>query len=124
MLTFYPIKTFTLTYNATSTDFVQMWQSVELPENTTCYGVYFNYTESGYNFAVATEIPNGNPPIVIEDLTWYEKFPTKCELLGETWQSILRRGQQGLLKRALTVDFEKYLPEGKVEIYIAVRSQC
>lgn len=124
MLTLYPIKTFTLTYKATSADFVQIWQSVELPEKTTCYGVYFNYTENGYDFSIATEIPNGNPPMVIEDLTWYEKFPTKCELLGETWQGILRKGQQGLLKRALTVDFEKYLPEGRVDIYIAVRAQC
>lgn len=124
MLTLYPIKTDTFTHNATAADFVQIWQSVELPEKTTCYGVYFNYRDDRFDFAVATEIPNGNPPIVIDDLTWYEKFPTKCELLGETWQGILRKGQQGLLKRALTVDFEKYLPEGKVDIYIAVKAHC
>ncbi|MGQ8821340.1 effector binding domain-containing protein [Bibersteinia trehalosi] len=124
MLTLYPIKTDTFTHNAIAADFVQIWQSVELPEKTTCYGVYFNYRDDQFDFAVATEIPNGNPPIVIEDLTWYEKFPTKCDWIGETWQGIWQKAQQGLLKRAFTVDFEKYLPEGRVDIYIAVRAQC
>lgn len=72
----------------------------------------------------ASEMANDNRPIVIEDLTWYEKFSTTTELLTETWARIENRSKQGLLRRAFTLDFEKYLPNGKVEIWIAVSPHC
>lgn len=112
---------------ATSHDFIELWNSTELPQNTRCYGVYFNYQNNGkaYDFAIASEMENEHTPIVIDDdLVWYEKFSTKCELLADTWQDIIRKGKQGLLKRALTVDFEKYYPDGKVEVYIALQPHC
>ncbi|MGX2967949.1 hypothetical protein ACWIW6_07840 [Ursidibacter sp. B-7004-1] len=94
----YPIITKTLDKTATSQDFQQLWQSVELPKNSQCYGIYFNYTEQGYDFAIAIETPNQNMPIMIEDLTWYEKFSTKVELLGETWENINRKGKTRFIK--------------------------
>ncbi|MDO4698511.1 MAG: AraC family transcriptional regulator [Pasteurellaceae bacterium] len=126
MLKLYPIITKTFDQTATSNDFIALWQSVKLPENAECYGVYFNYQDNGkrYDFAIATTTPNDNPPIVIDDLTWYEKFSTKCELLGETWDDICRKGQQGLLKRALTVDFEQYQKDGRVDVFVAVSPHC
>ena len=36
----------------------------------------------------------------------------------------LEKEQQGLLKRAYSVDFEKYHSDGLVEIYIAVVPHC
>ncbi|KAE9531728.1 hypothetical protein A1D25_09695 [Ursidibacter arcticus] len=120
----YPIMAKTFDQTATSEDFQQLWQSVGLPENSQCYGVYFNYTEQGYDFAIATETPNQNMPIMIEDLTWYEKFSTKVELLGETWESINRKGKQGLLRRAFTVDFEQYQPDGKVDVFVSIMAHC
>lgn len=122
----YPIITKTLDQTATGEDFQQLWQSVELPENTQCYGVYFNYQENGnrYEFAIATETPNDNAPIVLNDLTWYEKFSTKVELLGETWDTICRKGKQGLLRRAFTVDFEQYQPDGRVDVFVSIVAHC
>lgn len=122
----YPITTKTFDQTATGADFQQLWQSVKLPENAERYGVYFNYQDNGnrYDFAIATTTPNDNPPIVIDDLTWYEKFSTKCELLGETWDDICRKGQQGLLRRALIVDFEKYHLGEKVDVFVSVSPHC
>ncbi|QLB15556.1 hypothetical protein A6B39_08875 [Mannheimia granulomatis] len=73
---------------------------------------------------IATEAENGDEPILIEDFIWFEKVPTTEDLLSETWASIENRSKQGLLKRAYTMDFEKHLPDGKVEIYIAVNPHC
>ncbi|QIM62172.1 hypothetical protein A1D29_01965 [Pasteurellaceae bacterium Orientalotternb1] len=122
----YPIITKTFDQTATSEDFQQFWQSVELPENTQYYGVYFNYQDNGnrYDFAIATETPNDNAPIVLDDLTWYEKFSTRVEHLGETWDTICRKGKQGLLKRAFTVDVEKYTRDGSVEVFVAISAHC
>ena len=123
----YPLIIKHLDDTATSHDFIELWNSTVLPQNTRCYGVYFNYQNNGkaYDFAIATEIVNEHTPIVIEDdLIWYEKFTTKCELLADTWQDIIRKGKQGLLKRALSVDFEKYYPDGKVDVYIALQPHC
>lgn len=73
---------------------------------------------------IAAETENGNKPILIDDFIWFEKIPTTANLLAETWASIENRSKQGLLKRAYTLDFEKYFSDGKVEIYIAVNPHC
>jgi len=62
--------------------------------------------------------------IEIEDLTWYEIFPTTYESVVQTWQHIWNKEKQGLLKRAYKVDFEKYYPNGKVDIYISICPHC
>lgn len=73
---------------------------------------------------IVTETENGNEPILIGDSIWFEKIPATANLLAETWASIENSSKQGLLKRAYTLDFEKHLPDSKVEIYIAVSPHC
>ncbi|WP_428982054.1 hypothetical protein [Mannheimia indoligenes] len=85
---------------------------------------YKIYNHKTGETVIATETENGNEPILMEDFIWFEKVPTTEDLLSETWASIENRSKQGLLKRAYTVDFEKHLPDGKVEIYIAVNPHC
>lgn len=109
----------------------QLWQNnfAKLTKNEPYYGVYLNYESDFtgyYDVAVAQESkPEGSlSTIEIEDLTWYEIFPTTCELVVQTWQRIWNKEKQGLLKRAYKVDFEKYYPNGKVDIYISIRPHC
>ena len=109
----------------------QLWQNnfAKLTKNEPYYGVYLNYESDFtgyYDVAVAQESkPEGSlSTIEIEDLTWYEIFPTNCESVVQTWQRIWNKEKQGLLKRAYKVDFEKYYPNGKVDIYISIRPHC
>ena len=109
----------------------QLWQNnfVKLPQNAPYYGVYLNYESDFtgyYDVAVAQESkPKGSfSTIEIEDLTWYEIFPTTGKSVVQTWQHIWNKEKQGLLKRAYKVDFEKYYPHGKVDIYISIRPHC
>jgi len=64
------------------------------------------------------------PVIEIEDFSFYEVFRCQADEIYQTWQLIWKKEQQGLLKRAYSVDFEKYHPDGLVEIYIAVEPHC
>jgi len=113
----------------------RLWQNnfVKLPQNEPYYGVYLNYESDFtgyYDVAVAVAVaqeskPEGNfSTIEIEDLTWYEIFPTTYESVVQTWQRIWNKEKQGLLKRAYKVDFEKYYPNGKVDIYISICPHC
>ena len=109
----------------------QLWQNnfAKLTKNEPYYGVYLNYESDFtgyYDVAVAQESKSEGSfsTIEIEDLTWYEIFPTNCESVVQTWQHIWNKEKQGLLKRAYKVDFEKYYPHGKVDIYISIRPHC
>ena len=109
----------------------QLWQNnfAKLPQNEPYYGVYLNYESDFtgyYDVAVAQESKpeNSSSTIEIEDLTWYEIFPTTGKSVVQTWQHIWNKEKQGLLKRAYKVDFEKYYPHGKVDIYISIRPHC
>ena len=79
-----------------------------------------------YDFAIASEVvlETDIPVIKIEDLSFYEVFRCKVNEIYQTWQLIWKKEQQGLLKRAYSVDFEKYHSDGLVEIYIAVVPHC
>ena len=132
-LTLYPfvtIRTHNIKEN-TVEKIGQLWQNnfAKLTKNEPYYGVYLNYESDFtgyYDVAVAQESkPEGSfSTIEIEDLTWYEIFPTNCESVVQTWQHIWNKEKQGLLKRAYKVDFEKYYPNGKVDIYISIRPHC
>ena len=109
----------------------QLWQNnfAKLPQNEPYYGVYLNYESDFtgyYDVAVAQESKpeDSSSTIEMEDLTWYEIFPTNCESVAQTWQHIWNKEKQGLLKRAYKVDFEKYYPNGKVDIYISICPHC
>jgi len=109
----------------------QLWQNnfAKLTKNEPYYGVYLNYESDFtgyYDVAVAQESKpeNSSSTIEIEDLTWYEIFPTTGKSVVQTWQHIWNKEKQGLLKRAYKVDFEKYYPHGKVDIYISICPHC
>ena len=115
----------------TSEKIGQLWQNnfAKLPQNDPYYGVYLNYESDFtgyYDVAVAQESKpeNSSSTIEIEDLAWYEIFPTTGKSVVQTWQHIWNKEKQGLLKRAYKVDFEKYYPNGKVDIYISIRPHC
>ena len=132
-LTLYPFATIR-THNTkenTAEKIGQLWQNnfAKLTKNEPYYGIYLNYESDFtgyYDVAVAQESKpeDSSSTIEIEDLTWYEIFPTTGKSVVQTWQHIWNKEKQGLLKRAYKVDFEKYYPNGKVDIYISIRPHC
>ena len=130
-LKLYPIVQQRLNNNIADEIIPPLWQNNldKLPQGHYCYGIYFNYAENyqaDYDFAIASEavLETDIPVIEIEDLSFYEIFRCNVDEIYQTWQLIWEKEQQGLLKRAYSVDFEKYYPDGLVEIYIAVEPHC
>ncbi|WP_230621378.1 GyrI-like domain-containing protein [Aggregatibacter sp. Marseille-P9115] len=130
-LKLYPIVQQRLNNDIANEMIPTLWQNNfdKLPQGHYCYGIYFNYAmnhQADYDFAIASEavLETNIPVIEIEDLTFYEVFRCQLDEIYQTWQLIWKKEQQGLLKRAYSVDFEKYHPDGLVEIYIAVVPHC
>ena len=130
-LKLYPIVQQRLNNNIANEIISTLWQNNldKLPQGHCCYGIYFNYAtnyQADYDFAIASEVVSETdiPVIEIEDLSCYEVFRCKVDEIYQTWQLIWKKEQQGLLKRAYSVDFEKHHPDGLVEIYIAVEPHC
>ena len=130
-LKLYPIVQQRLNNNIADEIIPPLWQNNldKLPQGHYCYGIYFNYAtnyQADYDFAIASEVvlETDIPVIEIEDLSFYEIFRCNVDEIYQTWQQIWEKEQQGLLKRAYSVDFEKYYPDGLVEIYIAVEPHC
>ena len=130
-LKLYPIVQQRLNNNIADEIIPPLWQNNldKLPQGHYCYGIYFNYDtnyQADYDFAIASEVvlETDIPVIEIEDLSFYEIFRCNVDEIYQTWQLIWEKEQQGLLKRAYSVDFEKYHPDGLVEIYIAVEPHC
>ena len=130
-LKLYPIVQQRLNNNIADEIIPPLWQNNldKLPQGHYCYDIYFNYAtiyQADYDFAIASEVvlETDIPVIEIEDLSFYEVFRCNIDEIYQTWQLIWEKEQQGLLKRAYSVDFEKYHPDGLVEIYIAVEPHC
>ena len=130
-LKLYPIVQQRLNNNIANEIISPLWQNNldKLPQGHCCYGIYFNYAtnyQADYDFAIASEVvlETDIPVIEIEDLSFYKVFRCKVDEIYQTWQLIWKKEQQGLLKRAYSVDFEKYHSDGLVEIYIAVVPHC
>ena len=130
-LKLYPIVQQRLNNNIADEIIPSLWQNNldKLPQGHYCYSIYFNYAtnyQADYDFAIASEVVSETdiPVIEIEDLSCYEVFRCKVDEIYQTWQLIWEKEQQGLLKRAYSVDFEKHHPDGLVEIYIAVEPHC
>ena len=131
VLKLYPIVQQRLNNNIADEIIPSLWQNNldKLPQGHYCYSIYFNYAknyQADYDFAIASEVVSETdiPVIEIEDLSCYEVFRCKVDEIYQTWQLIWKKEQQGLLKRAYSVDFEKHHPDGLVEIYIAVEPHC
>ncbi|WP_295663240.1 effector binding domain-containing protein [uncultured Haemophilus sp.] len=130
-LKLYPIVQQRLNNNIADEIIPPLWQNNldKLPQGHYCYGIYFNYAtnyQADYDFAIASEVvlETDIPVIEIKDLSFYEVFRCNMDEIYQTWQLIWEKEQQGLLKRAYSVDFEKHHPDGLVEIYIAVEPHC
>ncbi|MGP4041212.1 GyrI-like domain-containing protein [Gracilibacillus sp. D59] len=94
-------------------------------KNDTVYGVYYDYEsdfEGDYSIGVGIEnVENGN--MLISDQANYNVYKVASseeEGILRTWQKIWGLEESGELERAYTVDFEKYLPNGEIEIHIAI----
>lgn len=91
------------------------------------YGVYTNYKSddtANYDVTVGVEVTKPKKAIVIEDKR-YLVFSNKGELpliVTDTWQEIWDYFDgEPEYERAFTVDFEKYVSEDEIEIYIAIK---
>lgn len=102
----------------------ELWNQVgtlELPEDATIYGIYHNYESDfhgDYDLTVAVNTPVSATKIILPEEK-YQKFSVDTDEengIIKSWERIW----QADLKRKYTFDFEKYNPDGSVEIYIAV----
>ncbi|MFD6208887.1 GyrI-like domain-containing protein [Peribacillus sp. NPDC060253] len=94
-------------------------------ENGMKYGIYHQYENNyhgDYTLSIATEIPLSNEKILIPE-NKYKVF--ECiqdeHSVGETWKKIWQLEDEKKLNRNYSLDFEKYYPDGKVEIHIAIK---
>ncbi|MBC5637815.1 effector binding domain-containing protein [Ornithinibacillus sp. BX22] len=90
------------------------------------YGLYSEYEsdyKGDYSLSVAIESSEGDTTIKIPEAN-YERFVVDISDengIVKVWQEIWEREEKGELKRAYSFDFEKYYPNGQIEIYIAVQ---
>jgi len=95
-------------------------------ENNT-YGVYHEYAsdyKGDYSLSLAIENNGEEPVIVIPDHEKYEIFKVDTDDeqgIFYTWGKIWGQEESGTLKRAYSYDFEKYYPNGEIEIHIAIK---
>lgn len=92
------------------------------------YGLYDQYESNykgDYRLSVAVEHPHQTTSITIPENEKYEVFKvntTDDQGIINTWNKIWKLEESGVLQRKYSYDFEKYYPNGEVEIYIAVKS--
>ena len=76
-----------------------------------------------YTLFIGADNINSHKEIIIEEEN-YQIFSVEgssSDGIVKTWQKIWEMEEKGLLNRAYTVDYEKYYPDGKVEIFIALK---
>ncbi|ARN94150.1 AraC family transcriptional regulator (plasmid) [Levilactobacillus brevis] len=103
-----------------------LWSSVspDIDTSATKYGVYYNYESNyrgDYTLGIAVE-DNAENALSVNDNAHYQIFDVDISTdqgIPDTWRHIWQLEDIGTLKRAYTIDFEKYLPDGTVKIYIA-----
>lgn len=93
-------------------------------ENDMKYGIYHQYESNyrgDYTLAIATETPVSNENFIIPDQEYavFECLQDEHSI-GETWKKIWQLEEEKKINRKYSLDFEKYYPDGKVEIHIAV----
>jgi predicted transcriptional regulator YdeE len=91
------------------------------------YGVYHNYEsdyKGDYSLSIAIEDHTIEPILEISPQSKYEIFKVDTredQGVLNTWRKIWERENAGTLVRGYTFDFEKYYPNGEIEIYIALK---
>ena len=95
-------------------------------ENIT-YGVYHDYEsdyKGDYSLSIAIENSDREPFIEIPNNEKYEIFKVDTseeQGIFNTWNKIWDQEEEGTLKRAYTYDYEKYYPNGDIEVHLAVK---
>jgi predicted transcriptional regulator YdeE len=91
------------------------------------YGIYSDYTSDvngDYKVTVGIEVTKPKNAIIIED-DRYLVFPKKGELpdvVIQTWEEIWDYFENNnLYERKYAIDFEKYINEDEIEIYISIK---
>lgn len=96
-------------------------------DGNTKYGLYHNYEsdyKGDYSLSIAIESNGEEPTIAIpqnEKYVIYQVETGNEQGIFNTWAEIWAQEETGTLKRAYTYDFEKYYPDGEIEIYIAIK---
>ncbi|WML38271.1 effector binding domain-containing protein [Neobacillus sp. OS1-2] len=91
------------------------------------YGVYHEYKsdyKGDYTLSIAIEENNSVPSLEIPHTAKYEIFhvdTTEEQGIINTWKKIWELENAGTLERAYTYDFEKYYPQGEIEVHIAIK---
>ncbi|GGP10953.1 GyrI-like domain-containing protein [Oceanobacillus neutriphilus] len=107
---------------------MDMWKeasSVLSNKNENVYGLYHEYESDYtgyYTLCVAIEDPNESTIVIPKEIK-YEIFKVNTndeQGIFNTWNEIWKKEEEGHLKRAYTFDFEKYYPDGEIDIYIAI----
>lgn len=88
------------------------------------YGIYHQYESNNrgdYTLAIAAETPASNEKLVIpnQEYAVFECLQVEHSI-GEAWKKIWQLEEAKKLNRKYSLDFEKYYPNGKVEIHIAI----
>ena len=102
--------------------------SVKIPKDKELnkYAVYSEYEsdyKGDYTLFIGVDKIDSHKEIIIEEEN-YKIFSVDTSSphgIIMAWQNIWEMEEQGLLNRAYTVDYEKYYPDGKIEIFIALK---
>ncbi|WP_314061716.1 effector binding domain-containing protein [uncultured Vagococcus sp.] len=108
----------------------RVWTEAQrkLREEGNLYGVYHEF-ESDYKGDYTLSIASGSAEgrsLVIDDKANYRVFPvdrTQEMAVYQTWQAIWALEEQGALKRAYRLDYEKYDVDGSIDIFIEIYSE-
>ncbi len=91
------------------------------------YGIYHDYEsdyKGDYTLSIAIEDNTCAPSLEISTQAKYEIFQVDTgeeQGVVNTWRKIWERENTGTLARAYSYDYEKYYPDGKIEICIALK---
>ncbi|MEI3612214.1 GyrI-like domain-containing protein [Pseudogracilibacillus sp. SO30301A] len=104
----------------------EAYRSLKQYQNS-IYGIYYDYEsdyKGDYSLSVAIEDEFGESFIEIPAKKKYEIYKvdtTDEQGILNTWSKIWEEEEAGVLKRAYSYDFEKYFPNGEIEIHIAIK---
>lgn len=106
-----------------------MWTvslSDKLTDKKILYGVYYEYESNykgDYTLAIAIE-DKSEDSLSIPDNVEYEVFKVNTDKeqgILNAWNKIWKKEENNQIKRLYTYDFEKYYPNGEIDIFIAVK---
>lgn len=107
----------------------QVWEKAtrQLTGDTVLYGVYHQFASDyrgDYTLSIAAANPSTNQPLTIDiggNRRTFTVDPTQEMAVYKTWQTIWSMEKEGRLSRAYQADYEKYNPDGSIEIVIELK---